>query len=103
MNYLNINGVDYPIKYGRAALDKVLKMAGAKDLSDAAKIDKLPLNKWGDFIHAGLETGAKIEEVDVLGLEDVNEALDLDLTLYTSAQAAFAKDLTPKEVDTSGN
>ena len=103
MNTLTVKGIEYPIKYGRAALDKVLTMAGAKSLADAAKIDKLPLNKWGDFIHAGLVTGAKIEEIEPLSLEDVNDALDLDLNLYTSAQAAFAKDLTPQEVDTSGN
>lgn len=104
MKTILIGGKDYPIKYGRKALQFVLTLAGAKSLKEAAKIDALELDKWGKFVHAGIVTGCKIQDIEPPELEDVEEALDDDLSIWAQATAAFSDDITgEKKANTEGN
>jgi len=103
MNYLKIAGEEYPIKYGRKALAAVLKLAGAKSMKDASKIDEIPLNKWANFILCGLSSGAELMDTSPPTLEVIDAALDYDVTLFTLASSFFADDMTPPKVETEGN
>jgi hypothetical protein len=104
MRRIEIGGTDYPLKYGRLALSKTLKLAGAKSLKDAGKIDDLHPDKWGEFIYYGIETGCKVEGVDPPTIAQVEEALDLDLSLWSEAVAQFTDDLSgDKKPNTEGN
>lgn len=104
MAKIGIGGTEYPIKYGRAALQEVLKLAGAKSLAEAEKIDKIPLDKWGYFVLAGCKTGAKIEQSEPPTIEQIDDALDVDVSIYMQAQRIFLADVAPADqIDPEGN
>jgi hypothetical protein len=63
MTTISVNGTDYPIKFGRMALIAIMKLTGAKGLSELSKLDSLSPEKWGDFVLAGLENGCKVEKI----------------------------------------
>jgi hypothetical protein len=104
MKTILIAGTEYPVKYGRKALQTVLSLAGAKSLKEAEKIDALLPDKWGQFVFAGIETGCRIAGQECPTLEQVDAALDDDLTIWTAAIDAFTADLSSKvEANTEGN
>lgn len=104
MRNVTINGTAYPLKYGRRALSEVLKLAGAKSLKDAAKIDELHPDKWGEFVYAGVKTGCQVQGIDPPTVEKVEAAIDLDLSLWTTAVEQFTNDLSgDKTPNTEGN
>ena len=110
MNTIEIDGQEYPIKYGLSATKAVLGLVGGKDLKSASKLDGLPLDKWPDFVLAGLTNAAKIEKSDPPTRQKVEDALDADISLFHAAMFAFGQDNTPKalpgeavEGDAEGN
>ena len=104
MNLITIAGTDYPVKYGRMALSKTLALVGAKGLHQAEKIDQMPVEKWGQMVLFGIETGCKIQDIEPPTLEEVDEALDLDLSVFTIAQEQFLSDMQGgKKPETEGN
>lgn len=102
MNTITISNGVYACKFGRKALAKVLSLAGAKSINESEKIASIPIDKWGDFVHAGLETGAKINGTEPPTLAFVNDALDDDMGIYTSACEIFTRDLTPSDKPVTG-
>ena len=64
----------------------------------ASKLDGLPLDKWPDFVLAGLTNAAKIEGNEPPTREEVETALDADISLFHTAMYAFGEDNTPKNI-----
>ena len=105
MNLITIAGQDYPVKYGRMALAKVMKLAGAKGLKDFDKIDEIPPEKWGEFILAGIHNGNKVNGSETLPDPVVLEnLLDEDVEVFMQCLGYLGEDISPKEkTDTEGN
>lgn len=97
MNTISVNGAVYPVKYGRMALIKVMKITGASGLSDLSKLDSLSPEKWGDFVLAGIENGCKLEKVDPPNISEVNFELDKSPQLYLKAINLLGEDISPND------
>ena len=104
MRNVTINGEEFPLKYVRKALNKVLELVDGKTLKDAAKVDDLPTEKWGMFVFAGLETGCRVSGKVAPVIDAVEDALDNDLTIWSVALEQFLEDLVgDKKPNTEGN
>lgn len=97
MNTIEIDGKSYPVRYGLSGTRKALSLCGAKDLSEAEKITKLPLAKWPDFVLAGVENGCKITDQDPPSREKIENDLDRSLDNFYNSLIIFNDDNTPKQ------
>lgn len=104
MNTLTIAGAEYPVKYGRSALIKVMKLADAKGLAELTELGSLNASKWGNFVLAGIENGCKISGDEAPKLDVVNDHLDEYPQDFIQCVNWMGEDITPPEQpNTEGN
>ena len=104
MQTVEINGTAYPLKYGAKALSEVLKLADAKGLKGLAKIDEIDPDKWAAFVHAGLKTACRMQEIKTPSLKEVEEAVEANIGIFITATVQLGEDLAgDKKPNTEGN
>ena len=89
-----INGKDYPVKYGFAALRKFSDITGTtlKELDQIAV--NMTMTQAIALVYAGIADGHRVmEKPFTLGLDDVADLLDDDADAMTNVLAVFAESM----------
>lgn len=97
MQYIEIDGQTYPIKYGFSVIRRFMAKYKLKKLMDLAQLPALlEMDDLPAFVHAGLETGARVDgNKTPFTVAEVEELLDIHLWLSSKAFEAFAQDIQP--------
>ena len=93
-----INGKDYPVKYGMAAL-RAFSDATGITLGELGSIgDNITITQALAIVCSGLKDGARVTQKDFkLSIDDVADMLDEDDEAMTKVLAVFEHSLGKKE------
>ena len=87
-----INGKDYPVKYGFAALRKFSDITGTTLQELDGLANKMTLTQAIALVYAGLADGARVTKTEFnLTLDEVADLMDEDSEAMTSVLNVFAE------------
>jgi|TARA_R110000782_G_scaffold255070_5_gene343714 hypothetical protein len=93
-----INGKDYPVKYGMAAL-RAFSDATGITLGELGSIgENMTITQALALVWAGLKDGARVTKTDFnLSIDDIADLIDEDDTAMTKVLAVFEHSLGAKK------
>lgn len=95
MRIIEINGQQYPVKFGLTALKKMLAKYKLSKLVDVEKLmADIEPGYLPTALKLGIDNGCRIEGTEPPTQEAINEAFDNDLSLVTVTIDLLSKDLT---------
>lgn len=100
MQYISIDGNQYPFKFGFSGMKKLMARYKLRSIAQLATLqDVLPVDDVPLFVKMGFDTGALIaSEAQPFSLEEVETLLDRHLWLIPTAFQVFGEELqAPKE------
>ena len=87
-----INGKDYPVKYGFAALRKFSDITGTTLQELDGLANKMTLTQAIALVYAGLADGARVTKTEfTLSLDEVADLMDDDNEAMTNVLNVFAE------------
>ena len=95
MEFVEVNSVEYPMKYGHISLKKYMYKYGLKKLIELDQLlGKITIEDMPGFVKAGFDTGAKIlGDEPPFSQDQINDLLESHLWLEAAAMEAFAKSI----------
>jgi hypothetical protein len=95
MRMINIDGNEYPVKFGLIALKTMLAKYNLKRLIDTEELmTKLEVDYLPKALELGLANGCKIAGVEAPDSDTVKQAFENDLSLMTKTIDILSKDIT---------
>ena len=93
-----INGKDYPVKYGFAAL-RLFTEATGTNLKELQKLgEEITMTQALALIWAGLKDGARVMKVDFnLSIDEVADLIDEDQEAMNRVLEVFQESLAPEK------
>lgn len=102
MDFINILGQQYPLKFGYSALTKFLKIAKKTKFTEIGEvINDFPVSGIPEGIQALVQNGIKVEksETKAPSLDEIREELDNNIMLWVTVLNLVSESVTPPAID----